>query len=243
MSPLWRALLLSGLLHFLVLFGGMIDLSGESDPVPVTISVTIKPVAPPPPSPPPPRPAAAATERQPDPMPARARKTSASNPAAELRKEAAPEVSPPPDDPAPADSPAQLVEAAATPDYPADARANGQQGCVLAAIAVDEKGKVSAVRVLHSDHPGVFDTSVATAQSNARYLPAVQDGQAVSGRALAVAAFALTADAHLDCPSRYAGLASRINSLPPEANLDVILDELLPHVPPPGSPLVTTTAP
>ena len=65
----------------------------------------------------------------------------------------------------------------------------------------------------------------------------------VAGRALAVAAFALTADAHLDCPSRYAGLASRINSLPPEANLDVILDELLPHVPPPGSPLVTTTAP
>lgn len=221
----WQALTISTLLHLLVLFGGLIRFPLDSPP-PASITVTLKTIAPAPPA------AARQTRQQPKPTAAKEKqqRLSAKNAARkETHVAATPDQTPPAKtEPPPQNAPAQaaqLVEAAGTPDYPADALQNGLQGCTLAAVFINDKGEVSEVRILHSDHPGVFDASVRDAQRHARYLPASDNGRTVAGRALAVSAFSLTAAGHRDCPLRYAPLAARINALPASASLDQALSD------------------
>jgi TonB family protein len=207
----WQALTISIAAHLLVLFGGSIHLPTDSPPA-ASISVTIKPVAiaETAKSPPPPKPAAAR------PAPEQPKKTdSKTNSPATADKTPAGEPSAPASTPPPReDKAAQLAEAAGSPDYPIEAMEKRLQGCTLASVLIDEKGKVSEVRILHSDHPGVFDASVEAAQRHARYLAATTDGRASAGRALAVAAFSLTPEHHRNCPHRYAAAAAHLNSLP-----------------------------
>jgi TonB family protein len=100
------------------------------------------------------------------------------------------------------------------PSYPDEALLRRLEGCVLAAVHVDEHGEVSEVRILEADVPLVFDQAVKESQMTAHYLPARQGGRNVPSQVLAVAEFVLSPGRSLDCPLRYAASAARLNASP-----------------------------
>ena len=121
---LWRAIALSALLHALIVFGGLIHLPIDNTP-PASISVTLKTIAPPPPAAPqkpdtPRKPKATTEQKQPAPI-----KNQTGTPATTGAPTAKPDAAPPAAEPPPDTSPAQLIEAAGTPDYPPDAQQKG----------------------------------------------------------------------------------------------------------------------
>ena len=115
----------------------------------------------------------------------------------------------PVDPPPPGEEVARNIEQPAPPEYPAAARQRGLEGCVLAEVMVGADGSVTDVRILESDHPGIFDQAMREAQSAARYMPGSHAGVPVASRALAVAAFVLTPERRLNCALRYADRAAR----------------------------------
>lgn len=96
------------------------------------------------------------------------------------------------------------------PDYPADALARKLEGCVLALVTVSASGAVSDVKILETDHPGVFDQTVIDSQKDARYLAAHRGDEAVASRVLAVAAFVLDPARRMNCALKYAPSAEKL---------------------------------
>jgi TonB family protein len=113
--------------------------------------------------------------------------------------------------PAPSTSPqeARVLEQPAPPEYPPEARRRKLEGCVLALVSVGSGGEVDEVRILESDHPGIFDAAVKESQKAARYLPAQKGGEAVDSRVLSVAAFVLEPGRRMNCALKYAASAAR----------------------------------
>lgn len=106
------------------------------------------------------------------------------------------------------------VDDPVAPSYPDEALLRRLEGCVLAAVHVDEHGEVSEVRILEADVPLVFDQAVKESQMTAHYLPARQGGRNVPSQVLAVAEFSLSPGKNLDCPLRYAASAVRWSASP-----------------------------
>lgn len=105
---------------------------------------------------------------------------------------------------------AQVIEQAPPPAYPAEALQQRLEGCILAAVDIDDTGGVERVTILASDHPGVFDETVIESQQVARYAPARRGGIAQRSRVAAVAGFVLFENKRLDCHLRYADDARRL---------------------------------
>ena len=105
---------------------------------------------------------------------------------------------------------ALVLDQALLPEYPADALAQGLEGCVLASVQVSNAGEVDSVSIVATDHPGVFDQAVIDAQKSARYVPARRGGEGVSSRVLAVATFVIQPGKQLDCPLKFAPQAEKI---------------------------------
>ncbi len=105
---------------------------------------------------------------------------------------------------------AVILEQAVPPEYPVEALQRRLEGCVLASVTVSPSGEVVDVRILQSDHSGVFDQSVIDSQKAARYFPAQKDGGGVESRVLAVAAFVLDTNRKLNCTLRFAGIAESL---------------------------------
>lgn len=201
--------------HLLAVFGGMISLPGHDEPLEqLQMQLRLAPPSAPAPQPATPAPAEPATPAKPattqegqlaqdGPSP---NKVAAKGQAASAAPQAAGEARPP----APPTEAAVRVEDAAAPVYPDDAIAQKLQGCVLAAVHVNEAGDVARVEIVQADVPGVFDQSVVDSQSRAHYLPARQGGKNVPSMVLAVVGFTLDRSQDLNCPQRYAPLATRL---------------------------------
>lgn len=121
-----------------------------------------------------------------------------------------PESPPPPVPDLPQTEEARVAFLPAPPEYPAEARRRGLEGCVLAAVSVSADGTVTGVDVLETDHPGIFDQSMRAAQESARYQPALLNGNPVSSRVLAVASFVLVPERRINCAMRFAERAKRL---------------------------------
>jgi TonB family protein len=107
---------------------------------------------------------------------------------------------------------ARVVDQPAPPEYPREARRRKLEGCVLASVSVSIGGDVDDVRILETDHPGVFDQSVIDSQKIARYLPAQKDGEPVASRVLTVAAFVLEPGRKMNCALKYAAAAQKVGA-------------------------------
>lgn len=105
---------------------------------------------------------------------------------------------------------AVILDQALPPEYPTEALQRKLEGCVLASVTVGPTGEVVDVRILQSDHPGIFDQSVIESQRAARYLPAQKDGEAVESRVLTVAAFVLDSARKMNCALRFVGIAEEL---------------------------------
>lgn len=68
------------------------------------------------------------------------------------------------------------------PEYPAGARARGEQGEVLLEIAVDAEGAVSEVSVVSSSGFPALDDAAIKAARHAKFIPAKSEGRPVAGR-------------------------------------------------------------
>ena len=66
------------------------------------------------------------------------------------------------------------------PKYPLSARRAGFEGVVKVVVYVDEKGEVTAVRVIASSGHSSLDQAVLDAYRAARYAPAFQHGKPVA---------------------------------------------------------------
>lgn len=67
------------------------------------------------------------------------------------------------------------------PKYPLNARRAGFEGVVKVIVDVDERGEVTAVRILTSSGHSSLDQAVLDAYRAARYAPAFQHGKPVAG--------------------------------------------------------------
>jgi TonB family protein len=141
---------------------------------------------------------------------ARTTSTIATAPANAATGEASKQVAAQTELPSDVDSEATTTVAAVPPEYPEAALRNQIEGCVLASITVSEVGDVSAVKIIATDHPGIFDQSVIESQQTARYIPARKNGEARESRVLAVATFVLGSGNRLNCPLRMAAEARRL---------------------------------
>ena len=118
-----------------------------------------------------------------------------------------------PEAPAQTESPADeahRLDMPQPPDYPIEALQRKLEGCVLALVSVSSSGDVATVKILESDHPGVFDQSVIDSQKDARYLPARRGDENVESQVLAVAAFVLDPARRLNCALKYAPIAEKL---------------------------------
>lgn len=61
------------------------------------------------------------------------------------------------------------------PQYPAGAAENGSGGSVLAEYSVDPQGRVSDVRIVESEPPGLFDAAVLRSIQSWKFLPLDQE--------------------------------------------------------------------
>lgn len=68
------------------------------------------------------------------------------------------------------------------PEYPAGARARGEQGGVTLEIAVSPDGTVSEIETVASSGFAALDDAAVKAVRRARFLPAKSDGRPVAGR-------------------------------------------------------------
>ncbi|MEM6747247.1 MAG: energy transducer TonB [Pseudomonadota bacterium] len=66
---------------------------------------------------------------------------------------------------------------AVPPDYPRAAERREIEGYVIVSIDVDAEGKVTAVSVVESDNPGIFDSAAVRAVERWKF----EAGQAASG--------------------------------------------------------------
>ena len=103
----------------------------------------------------------------------------------------APEMTMPPAQPTPPVAPAPkqaridappCPRSSIRPEYPAGARARGEQGEVTLEIAVDAEGGVLEVRVVSSSGFSALDDAAAKAARRATFLPAKSKGRPVTGR-------------------------------------------------------------
>lgn len=65
------------------------------------------------------------------------------------------------------------------PKYPAAARRRGLQGSVVIELSIDQFGAVHEAVIVAAEPPGVFDDTVLQAFRQARFKPALRDGQPV----------------------------------------------------------------
>ena len=77
------------------------------------------------------------------------------------------------------------------PEYPAGARARGEQGVVTLEIDVSADGTTSGVTTVASSGFAALDDAAAKAVRRARFVPARSDGRAVPGRVRLTLAFRL----------------------------------------------------
>ena len=54
-------------------------------------------------------------------------------------------------------------------------------GITVLELAIDSNGRVTAVEVIESDPPGVFERAARRAARRLRYQPAARDGRAATG--------------------------------------------------------------
>jgi protein TonB len=82
-----------------------------------------------------------------------------------------------------ADSPPKVDRSypAPSPDYPALAQDNGEQGDVLVDVFVGSNGKPSKFKINQSSGFADLDNAAAEAVANWRYIPAVENGDRTSG--------------------------------------------------------------
>lgn len=66
-----------------------------------------------------------------------------------------------------------------TPKYPDLARQRGQEGSLKLMVKIDDLGQVRDVEVVEASPPGVFDEAALEAFRNARFQPAMKEGQPV----------------------------------------------------------------
>ncbi len=62
------------------------------------------------------------------------------------------------------------------PDYPSDAKQNGEEGTVLLNVLLNEAGEVSAASVMQSSGSLSLDIAARDALKKFRFLPAILDG-------------------------------------------------------------------
>lgn len=138
----------------------------------------------------PPRPTA---EQPAEPPPAPSATARPDNPKSPEPEEShdAPEMTMPPAQPTPPVTPAPkqaridappCPRSSIRPEYPAGARARGEQGEVTLEIAVDAEGGVSEVRVVSSSGFSALDDAATKAVRRATFLPATSEGHPVNGR-------------------------------------------------------------
>lgn len=82
--------------------------------------------------------------------------------------------------------PPEVTEAALTRaraielDYPEEALRKSIEGWVDLSYVVTAEGKVTTVKVLDSEPPGVFEKAATRALSRVRYTPMKQDGKPIA---------------------------------------------------------------
>jgi protein TonB len=65
------------------------------------------------------------------------------------------------------------------PKYPESARQRGQEGTLKLMVRIDELGRVREVEVMEAHPAGIFEEVSLEAFRNARFHPAIRDGQPV----------------------------------------------------------------
>ncbi len=73
--------------------------------------------------------------------------------------------------------------AQARPTYPSRARSNNVEGYVVLNMLIGKDGRVSRVKLIESEPPGVFDDAVMSVAQTWQFEPALYQGQPVAMRA------------------------------------------------------------
>jgi bla regulator protein blaR1 len=93
--------------------------------------------------------------------------------------------------PATAEMPVVKAISIQQPEFPTAARLSGIEGWVTVNYTIDEKGRVSDVRIVDAKPRKVFDSAVRKAVHNWRFEPTVLDGQPVARRMAQTIQFSL----------------------------------------------------
>lgn len=70
----------------------------------------------------------------------------------------------------------------AEPHYPARAQQRGIQGKVKVQFVINASGKAEQIKIIETDHPGVFEKSVIKAIKASTFKPGILDGEVVATR-------------------------------------------------------------